>query len=196
MARRLKKRSEDDQSSVSLIPIMNLVCLLIPFLLYTASFVVFATVDVNAPRIPNVSAHVERGEPNLNLNLTLVITDQGFRLASGEESALPVSCGSTGNETGAALYIPLSSEAAGCASPGDQRERQALRLGPPSCSYDFDQLKQCMQDIKADHPNEEQIMISGERNVDYDTLINAMDATRGEDDSPLFPKVSLVAGLA
>ena len=198
MGRSKKLDGESEQGEVSLIPIMNLVCLLIPFLLYTASFVVFATVDVTASRnTPCVNCSEEQTP---QLDLTVVITDQGFRVASGDDEALPTSCGAA--EASTALHIPLSQSAGACTddsgypSGSDRAERQSLRLGPPSCAYNFDRLQQCMIDLKAEHPDDSRIIISGEPGTDYETLIRAMDATRGSPDQPLFPNVSIAAGLA
>jgi biopolymer transport protein ExbD len=201
MAKRSKKNQDDqNEESVSLIPIMNLVCLLIPFLLYTASFVVFSTVDVHAQRNVPCTNCTEDEPPSLNL--MVVITDRGFRVANSGEGALPSSCGAVGDDGGGAMHIPLSGSAESCVdsrgypSAHDRNRRQALRLGPPSCAYDFSALRQCMEDVKADHPDQERVIISGESNTDYDVLIHAMDTTRGSSEEPLFPNVSLAAGVA
>jgi biopolymer transport protein ExbD len=200
MSQRLKKRPDGvQQENVSLIPVMNLVCLLIPFLLYTASFVVYATLQVNMQRADAPCDGPDCGEDGLNL--TVVITDQGFRLATSGASALPTSCGAMAEATRVTQHIPLASDGNVCndsrgyPSAQDRQQRQALRLGPPSCAYDFQQLRQCIMDIKSDHPDESRIVISGERGTDYDVLIQTMDTARGGDDE-LFPDVSIAAGVA
>lgn len=200
--RKRKRAKEQDAGEVSLIPIMNLVCLLIPFLLYTASFVVFSTVNVRSPQF--VRPTVGPPEPiDENLNLMLVITDEGFRLRSATVAALPSSCGHNGAVADRSTPdIPLSEDGQVCRdgrgypSVAQRRERQVLHLGPPSCAYDFEQLNQCIQDIKTEYPEETSIVISGESDVDYDVLIQAMDATRGTPESPLFDEVTLSAGVA
>ncbi len=191
---RRRRENDLDHDGVSLIPIMNLVCLLIPFLLFTAAFVAYAAVDVNAPRL---NRQVEGPPPPPEgLDLTLVITDEGFRLASGNQLNLPASCRGAESVGITTSPIPLRADAETCAGAGDRRERQDLRLGPPACAYDYVRLHQCIQDIKAEHPQERDIVISGEPNVEYDVLIRAMDATRGTSAEPLFPVVSLASGLA
>jgi len=200
--RKRKRSKELEQGEVSLIPIMNLVCLLIPFLLYTASFVVFSTINVNTPRI--VRPTEGPVEPiDEDLNLMLVITDEGFRLRSASVAALPASCGHTGAGAEASLPdIPLSGDGEVCRdgrgypTVAQRRERQLLHLGPPSCAYDFQRLNQCIQDIKSEYPEESSIVISGEPDVDYDVLIRAMDATRGSPETPLFDEVTLSTGVA
>lgn len=200
--RKRKRGQAQDLGEVSLIPIMNLVCLLIPFLLYTASFVAFSTIDVSTPRI--VRPTQGPIEPiNEDLNLMLVITDEGFRLRSAVIAVLPESCGHLGAGTDRSTPdIPLSQDGNVCRdglgypSVAQRRERQALRLGPPACAYDFERLSQCARDIKAEYPEETSIVISGESDVDYDVLIRAMDATRGTPETPLFADVTLSAGVA
>jgi hypothetical protein len=175
--------------------------MLIPFLLYTAAFVLYATVDVNNPRFNRPTEAIVE-PPSEGLSLTLVITDEGFRMASGTTLALPESCLAGVGAGLRAPGIPLESNAQACTDEqgypnlSDRRERGSRHLGPPSCAYDFDRLRQCVEDIKAEHPEEQTIIISGEPNIDYDVLIRAMDATRGTPESPLFPNVSLASGLA
>ncbi len=58
-----------------LIPLMNLVCLLIPLLLFGAIFVRFVVIDVQSPKITP-----SKREPAEALNLHVVVTDRGFHL--------------------------------------------------------------------------------------------------------------------
>ncbi|MBN2342157.1 MAG: biopolymer transporter ExbD [Deltaproteobacteria bacterium] len=59
-----------------LIPILNLVCMLIPLLLYGAVFVKFKVLDVKPPRIVSVG-----NEPDTeSLQLKVFVTDQGFHI--------------------------------------------------------------------------------------------------------------------
>ena len=189
---------------VSLIPIMNLVCLLIPFLLYTAAFVQYAIIDVASPRFQNRSQVTPPDDQQHEaLNLMLVITDQGFRLAASG-GVLPEGCASS-TEAGAAQdapTVPLNTNSASCTddsgypSASQRQARQALRLGPPACAYNFERLRECIVRIKDEYPDERQIIIGGENRIDYEVLIHAMDATRGSDDTPLFPECILSSGVA
>jgi hypothetical protein len=88
-----------------------------------------------------------------------------------------------------------------------RQERGQLRLGPPACAYNFQRLHECIQRIHEEYPEQRQIIISGENRIDYDVLIRAMDATRGENScSPhsnppategcYFPEVILSSGVA
>lgn len=203
MAKKARAREMVDVGEVSLIPIMNLVCLLIPFLLYTAAFVHFAVIDVQSPRFQNRSQVTPPDDQQQEaLNLMLIITDEGFRLAASG-GVLPEGCASS-NEPGASSgpTVPLNPSADSCTdsqgypSGSERRDRQQLRLGPPSCAYNFQRLRECIERIKEEYPEERQIIISGENRIDYDILIQSMDATRGTDETPLFPDVVLSSGVA
>ena len=68
-----KSRGSKPVQPPNLVPIMNLVTILIPFLLLSVTFVHLATVDSSLPSI------VISDEPATeSINLTVAITDQGF----------------------------------------------------------------------------------------------------------------------
>jgi len=65
------------ERGLNLIPMMNLICLLIPFLLLSAAFIKVAVVEVNQPTTgPSPSSGDESTEPRF----TLTITDQGYMI--------------------------------------------------------------------------------------------------------------------
>ena len=189
---------------VSLIPIMNLVCLLIPFLLYTAAFVQYAVVDAAAPRFHHrTERSTQPPREEESLDLLLMITDRGFRLGANQ-TWLAQGCAAFGDETARndTPTVPLHDNAGSCTdvtgypTAQDRQERATSRLGPPPCAYDFDRLRGCIEGIKNDHPRETRIVIGGENNIDYDVLIRAMDAARGTPEAPLFPQVLLSSGVS
>lgn len=199
-----KPREDLKVEDVNLIPIMNLVCLLIPFLLYTAAFIQFACIHVASPRFQNRSAVTPPDDQQQEaLNLMLLITDQGFRLAASG-GVLPEGCASAAEEgeSASAPTVPLNPGAESCTdaqgypTPQQRAERSNLRLGPPPCAFNFQRLHECIVRIHEEYPDERQIIISGENRIDFDVLINAMDATRGTEETPLFPEVILSSGVA
>ncbi len=200
MAKKARAREMPDLGEVSLIPIMNLVCLLIPFLLFTAAFVHYAVIDVQSPRFQNRSQVTPPDDQQQEaLNLMLIITDEGFRLAASG-GVLPEGCASS-TEPGASSgpTVPLNPGADSCIDARERSNREQLRLGPPTCAYNFDRLYDCIVRIKEEYPEERQIIISGENTIDYEVLIHSMDATRetrGENPTPLFPDVVLSSGVA
>ena len=70
---------ESPHSELNLIPMMNLICLLIPFLLLSAAFIKVAVVEVNQPTI-GPSPNPSNGETAKEPRFTLSITDQGYMI--------------------------------------------------------------------------------------------------------------------
>jgi biopolymer transport protein ExbD len=74
-------RDDTDHGELNLLPIMNMVCLLIPFLLMAAQFIQIGVIKIETPRssrLPNPGPE----PPRPALDLTLVVTDQGLYLKS------------------------------------------------------------------------------------------------------------------
>ena len=149
-----------------LIPIMNLVCMLIPLLLYGAVFVRFQTLSVKSPQIP---VDGPPSPPEEELRLTVMITDQGFHFKVNPRFRQPWMSAAT---TGAGPDIPR----------GDD-------------GWDFDELNRKLELIKAEHRDELGIVLGAEDDVDFDVIIKAMDYSRGTDEAPLFPDVTLTRGV-
>ena len=79
-----RRRTLGIQEGDSLIPIMNLVCMLIPMLLYGAVFVKFVTVDVK-----QTSTDISPPPKDDPLNLSVMITDSGFYFKVNPTHRLP-----------------------------------------------------------------------------------------------------------
>jgi biopolymer transport protein ExbD len=156
----------------NLIPVMNLVCLLIPFLLLTATFIQYAVIGASAPRLNPVP-----GQPPAEtrpLELTVLVTDQGFRLTSAGRSLGPLA----------------GADASRAASPTVPKTTRGGRA-----DYDYSSLQLRLRQIKDEHEGESVIRIGAERNIDYATVVKVMDATRGDTAGELFPDVVLLAGV-
>lgn len=149
-----------------LIPIMNLVCMLIPLLLYGAVFVRFQTLNVKAPKIP-----IDRppSTPEEELQLTVMITDQGFHFKVNPRFRQPWMAGVTGD---AGPDIPRRDD-----------------------GWDFAELNRKLELIKQDHRAESRITLGAEDDIEFDIIIKAMDHSRGTDEAPLFPEVTLTRGV-
>jgi len=93
------RERQGNMRDLDLVPIMNLVTILIPFLLLAAQFVTFAVIDTTLP-----SAGAPPAEDATELQLTVSITSEGF-VVTGRDDRL--------GATGTALpCVP-----AGCATP-------------------------------------------------------------------------------
>jgi biopolymer transport protein ExbD len=170
---RRKLHTDHRQKDPDLLPVMNLVCLLIPFLLLTATFVQYATINVNAPRAVPAGGVVD--PEDRPLNLTVLVTDRGFTISKRGEIVTQ----------GAALL-----DASAAAGPTIPSTRAGVGIG-----YDYEKLTSMLRDIKEDHENETRIMVGAERNIDYETIVQVMDATREDDRGELFPSVTMLGGV-
>ncbi len=163
----LKRRPIASYDGDPLIPIMNLVCMLIPLLLYGAVFIRFVTVNVNQQRIVK---DVPPSPEEETLNLTVMITDQGFHLKVNPR-----------------FRLPWMSQASGDAIGPD--------IPKKNLEYDYAALNERLREIKERHREETRIIVGAEDNVAFDVLVTTMDYARGTDDDRLFPDVTLTRGL-
>ena len=176
MAFRPSQRSlrPKEDTDPNLTPIMNLMVVLIPLLLTSAQFIKLGMIEINLP--PAISADAMINMPKeieKKLDLTVTITDEGFYLAS----SLAVARGSGGQ------------------GPSIPR----LENG----EYDFDELNRNLYEIKKTatgvFKDADQVIIVAEPDIDYQTVVSAMDAARmfnsAQEQLPLFPAVSLSATI-
>lgn len=173
----MKRKSRlEDAKDLDLVPIMNLVTILIPFLLMAAQFVHLAVIDSTLPAIgPPVETTDKPPEPPLNL--TVVITDQGYTVA------------------GATAVLPQASGEAGPTIP-------CVEAGCPTYeSYDTKELTRLLGLVKDEFPAEENVILVPESRIAYEVLVRTMDATREDagtkvEGKPrdLFPYVVIAGG--
>ncbi len=150
-----------------LVPIMNLVTILIPFLLLSVTFVNLAVVDSTLPAISPIPSSELDTE---NVRMMVAITDQGF-VVRGNSDVL--------------------------ASEPEAEVQGRVLAREADGAYPFAELTDLMVQVKAAHPDETRVVLIPEDVVDYDTIVGAMDATREwtPPGAParelLFPAVSL-----
>lgn len=168
------KRSQEGDPELDLVPIMNMVTILIPFLLLSVQFVSIAVIDSTLPAIGKPTEAQEE-EPEEKLNLSVLITSKGFTIA-GANAVL---------------------------GEGDGPTIPCLRDGCPGVeAYDTETLTRKLGEIKDQYEKEENVIIVPEANIPYDVLIATMDASREDentkvDDKPrlLFPFVVIAGGV-
>jgi biopolymer transport protein ExbD len=88
MALRSYRHSANESTELNLIPIMNLVMIIIPLLLVTATFVVVNALNINSPRnAQSVTPEQQQEEEEIPVPRVLVaITDQGFTVTDMRQS--------------------------------------------------------------------------------------------------------------
>jgi biopolymer transport protein ExbD len=174
------KRGEDAED-LNLVPIMNLVTILIPFLLMAAEFVSLAVIDSTLPAIgaPTEAKEQEKEDDKPPLNLSVIITNSGYTVAG---SAAVLKSNAEGEEGGPTIPCKNS----GCPTVDD---------------YNVKELRRLLNDIKDEYGDEENIILVPESKVPYEVLVVTMDASRDDPDRKdggkariLFPYVVIAGG--
>jgi len=171
--KRKPRTAEEAMEEINLIPIMNLSGLLIACLIVTATFISYSVINVNAPRF-NQAAQQQQQPDRLPLNLTVLVTDQGFTISAKGQNI--------GAEAGA--------DASAAAGPTIPKKRVG---GKPD--YDYEALTKKIREIKDENEDESQINIGAEKNITYEVIVKVMDATREDEKGELFPNVVLLGGV-
>jgi biopolymer transport protein ExbD len=170
-----RRSSSSEEVDPNIFPMMNLMVVLIPLLLSTASAIKLGMIELNLPQAaggPIARAEVPK-EATRSLDLTVSISDSGY-------------------------YISTSM----AILRGEDDRGPAIGLAADG-GHDYEELSERLYEIKRrirGSPNDtNKIIIQAEPYIDYQTLISTMDASRSFviDDSEyeLFPEVTLSAGV-
>jgi len=162
-----KTKRVDSSDELDLVPIMNLVSILIPFLLMAAQFVHLAVIDSTLPAIGEPKEVEEKDEDDKPpLVLTIAVTDKGF-FVSGADAVLNPDGGDdedAGDDEGEERppTVPCKGNAV-CANPD---------------AYDYEELTRKLGLVKDEYPDDENVILLPESRVQYEVLVRLMDACR------------------
>ncbi len=161
------KRTTESFEGDPLVPLLNLVCLLIPLLLFGAVFMRFVVIDVSSPKICRGEGCKSDDTGEQPLQLTVVITDRGFHLKANP----------------AHRFSRLR-----------EVRSDAPEIPKTDAGWDFVSLSKKLRSIKDEYTQETQIILGAEDDIPFDVLIKTMDFARGVDGN-LFPDVTLGRGV-
>lgn len=156
---------------LDLVPIMNLVTILIPFLLMAAQFVSYAVIDSTLPAIGPPQTIEDQEDEEEPLNLSVFITDKGFTVAGSAAVLKSEGGGEEGEEKGPTIE---------CRTPGCVYSREG---DGPAEAYDVMELRRLLTEIKEEYPDEQNVILVPEPDVPYEVLVLTMDATRENPDA-------------
>ncbi len=177
MAFRPSKRKSRtvEEVELNLFPLMNLMCVLIPMLLSTVSFIKIGVIELNLPQAVGgpVSETVLPKEAQRGLDLAVTVTSAGFYLSSSQAVLV--------NPEGGGPTIPRLADG----------------------NYDFEQLNQKLLDLKkriAGGPlDTKKVILQAEQSIPYQTIVSTMDAARSTKidgtSYELFPEVLISVGI-
>lgn len=173
--RKKTKHSEPDPSEVigelNIVPFLDIVVNLILFLLATtAQVMIVAELDAHLPALSRGRRASSSAEQSSTLNLSVTIAENGI-IVSGSGGKLAPGC--TQMQSGRVITVPRSSNG----------------------TYNWDALTECVARVHSQFPDENQVILSADPNIEYSNIIHAMDAVRSRGTEPLFPNVMLSAGV-
>ena len=160
----MSRRPAPTDRELNLVPSMNLVSILIPFLLVAAQFVNLAVIDSS---LPAINDQIDEVPPEDERQISIAITSEKLSVL-GADDLLGV------DDTGG-LDIPLAGEL-----------------------YDTDELTRVLGLVKDEEPELQDIILVPDGTVEYEQLIDVMDAARAENMDQggrlLFPNVVIAGG--
>jgi biopolymer transport protein TolR len=173
--RRRSKYHEPDPSELAselnIVPILDIVVNLIMFLLATSEAVLaIIQIEAQLPQLSGASAtRGDKKEPGLNLNVTL--TESGV-IVTGSGGKLAPGC-------------------------QDVASGRVITVAKKAGQYDWPGLTECVSKIKAvaQFSDEHEVIIGADPMIQYEHVVAAMDALRGDKTKELFPDVLLSAGV-
>jgi len=174
-----KKPVIEDMEEINIMPLMNIIMLLIPFLIMSTEFIKIGVINVSAPKLNNSSTPQDQPikKPKKLLNLTVSVTRKGFRLLT-RGNQIPEGCD----------ISPQALQA------NDKTKPTIAKAGG---KYNLLSLKKCLMKIKKEFPDEKRVIIMAEPEIKYETIIGVMDTSREKSSGKLdlFPEVVLSAGV-
>ena len=182
MPRNRNRRTRSNQTDdLNLTPFMNMVVVLIPLLLMSVVFLKVGVINVSAP--PMVPAQASDGESE-DLGLTVAIADDGFEVATSDETFGPIDgCPDDGPTVCLAdpeVDVAAKVAAARRAIDRGKKTRGESLLQEVAAAYDFAALYSELRALKADHPGESSVQLTASPDMPYELLVRVMDAIRFE----------------
>ena len=160
------RRTSDDDTELNMIPIMNIFLVIIPFLLTSVSFFHIKAISTSVPVMADSSSEAVKQE-QIKLTVIVEMRLKDLRLSATAESLEPQEL--------------------------EQFEQQ-INLQSAGL-YPLMELNDYLQSIKRTYPASDTMILIPDETVLYESIIQAMDAARNFNDSPLFPNVVLSGSL-
>ncbi len=157
MPRRVRRAKPAGLEDINLVPIMSILVILIPMLIFAFTFFEVTVQSVAAPKMGARSSKPKQEQERKPLNLTVVIRDDSFLLKYQDED-----------------------------QDDPETTIQRREFGPdssrtePYWDYDYAELYNRLADIKTRFPDEQQINIGAEMHIPWQTIARTIDAARLE----------------
>lgn len=167
MALNRRRRVEEEDIELDMVPIMNMFLVLIPFLLLSASFFHIKAINTSVPVLsaPGQASAEEKKPPVSTIKVTVIVElkDNKIQLTAMSD------------ELEYKDLVKLEADI-----PVDEKT-----------GYPMDVLASHLKYIKGQYPKSDTLILVPTENVVYGTIIQTMDMARSADSSELFPNVVL-----
>jgi biopolymer transport protein TolR len=169
---------------LNIVPFLDIVVNIIMFLLMTTQAVLaIAELDAHLPSLGRRVGNTQL-DSGSTLNLSVQITRAGLIVfASGGK--LAPGC----RDTAQGRVVTVPSTNGQLVWSRSTRGRRRHEVGPTALA-----LTECVRQVKQQYPEETQVILSADPEIEFEHLVGAMDALRGPSPDPLFPDVLLSAG--
>mgnify|MGYP003341827799 CR=1 FL=1 len=172
----LRKRTKVEEvdpseaaGELNIVPFLDIVTNIIMFLLATTAYVLTTCeLDAHLPTLGRGGGG--SGDSQTTLNLSVTVTEQGVVVA-GSGGKLQPGCTTTG--TGRVITVPRRTDG----------------------TFDWTALTTCLAHVHSQYPDEHQVILTADPNIEYGNIVAAMDASRADGTTELFPDVMLSAGV-
>lgn len=165
MALSRRRRVEDEDIELDMVPIMNMFLVLIPFLLLSASFFHIKAINTSVPVLSSAENSAEVQPPVSDVKVTVIV--------ELKEKAILLSAMS--DELKYNELVKLEADI-----PVSDNE-----------AYPIEDLAAHLKYIKSLYPKSDTLILVPTGSVLYGTIIQTMDLARSADSSELFPNVVL-----
>ena len=162
-----RRRINDEDTDVNMIPIMNIFLVIIPFLLTSVSFFHIKAINTSVPVMADSAESDVKPENDIKVTVIVELKSNALKLSATAEELEP--------DVLNQFEQTYKSDGAG--------------------AYPLSELNQYLQSIKDTYPASNTMILIPDGEIIYDTIIQAMDAARKFDDDPLFPNVVLSGSL-
>ena len=181
-----KPRLPEEVKDVNIMPLMNIIMLLIPFLIMSTEFIKIGLINVSAPKIGGAPSQANNpNKPKKKaLNLTVQVSKKGLTVMAMNEK-LPQGCNLADLKTPGAKKFPTVKKSA-------------------NNKHNYKALTKCLVKIKKAYPDEARLIIMADPEIPYYVIVKLMDSSRESPDAKsvtkkerdnLFPEVVISAGV-
>ena len=160
------RRNSDDDTELNMIPIMNIFLVIIPFLLTSVSFFHIKAISTSVPVMADNTITSLKPE-KIKLTVIVEMRQAEMRLSTTSDSLEAYEL---------------------------EQFNQTIRLQSAGM-YPLMAFNEYLQSIKDTYPASDTLILIPDETVIYESIIQAMDAARNSNDSPLFPNVVLSGSL-